>query len=454
MKGILVGIVIAISFIVTVFTHHTDILSFLLKHDVTARIALPLAKRFHLNGYHHFIRNTSTQGSIRWLTSTTYLANSDAILAFELANHFDDLGRTVQQKLWLKKASELKHTEASLLRIKTLIKEQKLVLAKQLLDRDFLSEEAQAYNLLIELALLQGDKEAYFEAKKQLQALAPKSNILTELAKVSIFSDKLNPVEKCDISFFPVVTNLTSILRINQFIEQTKHSRFGQYVCFNPAKYLPLEQLHCQHDISNRIDCRVNVLNTQLQTGSSRYLLVMVPQGGANVNNGVLYLDQHDGIDVFYHELAHILGFVDEYPLPLNHAKCASEQTHFSHNVAVLNIKQLTALEKTQRRERILANVPWRDKILPSTPVYVETPDGIEIGTPANYQAAVGLFRTNTCNRQSVSKGLQAYKPISMRSKMEYFELDFPELYWQLFDEDKTRFLMPAFFTIDKFAAP
>jgi hypothetical protein len=44
-------------------------------------------------------------------------------------------------------------------------------------------------------------------------------------------------------------------------------------------------------------------------------------KGKANVHNGIMFLDRQDSYDVFIHELAHFVGFIDEYPLSRSLAK-------------------------------------------------------------------------------------------------------------------------------------
>lgn len=454
MKRGVIGVLFACIFAFALHSYHKPVLSHLLKHDVATWITLPAAKSFHVNAYHQYHRFHSPTGSQYWLNSSTYLANHDADIAFELYVLFKNLKRSSQQQLWLEKASDMQHLDATYLYIKQLIKRKKFTEALYLLNENFLAHHAKTYHLLIELSLLKGDKETYQWAYEKLNTLAPNSTLLNHLSKINLFNKPSTTKLNCDISFLPVATTLPNILRLERLLQQTKKSRFAEYVCFNAITYMPLEQLNCQHQMNARIDCSVEPLKARLNDGSSRYLLVMLPNGGANVNNGVLYIDQNDSIDVFYHELAHILGFIDEYPLPSNHAKCSAEQAPFSHNVAVLDVGLLKTLNKDHLRMRILANVPWRDKILPSTPVYSETPNGINIGTPQEYHEAIGLFITNTCNKQSKQKALQAFKPISFRSKMEYFELTFPEVYWQFLSDNKSAFVMPAFFKGDKITAP
>jgi hypothetical protein len=70
---------------------------------------------------------------------------------------------------------------------------------------------------------------------------------------------------------------------------------------------------------------------------TTRYIAIMLPKGGANVHFGMLYFDAKDSIDVIEHEISHLLGFVDEYPLGKGHSKCRTSQQQISaQNIAVL----------------------------------------------------------------------------------------------------------------------
>jgi carboxypeptidase C (cathepsin A) len=74
----------------------------------------------------------------------------------------------------------------------------------------------------------------------------------------------------------------------------------------------------CSSNFDNeaRLGCGLYPLS-QLKTPLSfTHMVVFAEQGKANVNNGVMFLDQTDTYSVFVHELAHFAGFVDEYALP------------------------------------------------------------------------------------------------------------------------------------------
>jgi hypothetical protein len=175
----------------------------------------------------------------------------------------------------------------------------------------------------------------------------------------------------------------------------------------------------------------------------------MVEKGGANVHLGMMYLDSHDSIDVFSHEISHLLGFVDEYPLAKSHERCLQPQPEpFSHNIAVLNNTYYG--DRTILREQILKAIPWAQYISNKTPI-LQKILGQEktwrLGTPENNNDHFGLFIAESCDNSSVASKLDisAYKPIAKRTQLRYFAKDFPQEYVTLLSDQSKQFLMPSF---------
>ncbi|MFT6413918.1 MAG: hypothetical protein ACJASI_002044 [Glaciecola sp.] len=89
-------------------------------------------------------------------------------------------------------------------------------------------------------------------------------------------------------------------------------------LCVLPPIWMQKDSLVCSNNFENkaRLGCDLYPLS-QLKTPLSfTHMVVFAEQGKANVNNGVMFLDQSDSYSVFVHELAHFAGFVDEYALP------------------------------------------------------------------------------------------------------------------------------------------
>ena len=166
-------------------------------------------------------------------------------------------------------------------------------------------------------------------------------------------------------------------------------------ICLNQPKLLNEDLLSCTNDPMQRLQCKLKPLIDLAQERRFSHAIVIGKQGKANVHNGLMYLDLQDDYDVLVHELAHFAGFVDEYPL--------------APELAALHCKDARA-----------ANL-----------VFAETKPQWQQTHWREYRAdsidGIGLART--CD----GSGLQAYKPVSRLTFMEYHELsDIPEIYLQI----------------------
>lgn len=130
-----------------------------------------------------------------------------------------------------------------------------------------------------------------------------------------------------------VATTLVSFIQANAFQEQfEKDKRLADLpLCVLPPIWLQKDSLACNNNFDNeaRLGCDLYPLSKYKTLLSFTHMVVFAEQGKANVNNGVMFLDQSDTYSVFVHELAHFAGFVDEYALPDDLANY-----HCSKNVA------------------------------------------------------------------------------------------------------------------------
>jgi len=213
------------------------------------------------------------------------------------------------------------------------------------------------------------------------------------------------------------------------------------------VKYISKKRLSCQHENNEAIRCDETIWMEGLPDEpvvdrDIRFLAVLIEKGGANVSSGILYLDSEDTVDVFFHEIAHLLGFVDEYPLAKNHQRCLSVQTKmFAHNIAVL--PRLYQGTRPEVRAEILSQLPWAKYIEASTELVTKTSQGWLLGSNKikKRNEVVGAYIAETCSKQN----FVAVKPLKQRTALRYFEEKFPALYIQLLEDEKVRFLMPNY---------
>jgi TPR repeat protein len=252
------------------------------------------------------------------------------------------------------------------------------------------------------------------------------------------------------IQFF--ATNLSHLAQVERLVKRFNDQPLNDFVCFFPVRYISLSTLSCSSAPHSAILCDETKLDKVADSLNTRYIGIMLPEGGANVHLGILYFDAQDNIDVVEHEVSHLLGFVDEYPLVKGHIKCrASQQQVSSQNIAVL--KNGYYGERKAIRTKILKQLAWAEQIKKSTPILHLKKEGShknqywQLGTPEQYKQEVGLFRSLTCDNNSVTKQntFNAFKPLSDRTKLQYDELNFSKEYIRLLLNNSQQFVMPSF---------
>lgn len=212
-----------------------------------------------------------------------------------------------------------------------------------------------------------------------------------------------------------------------------KQPFFSSSFCLLPTLFIAEQYVLCEHESSERIQCNVEVLNqgsilsqnaAHKESRREGYRGFVTRQGNANVNNSNLFIDDNDSQQVIEHELLHLIGFIDEYPLPVNHNACLQNNTiAIAKNIIVDN--STVYINDKDARQQLKAIIPWFSLIKPSTPIVHKTDKGYVLGTPEHYKQDVGLFLTNTCQYQKQN----AFKAVFQPTKLEYFEELIPNVY-------------------------
>lgn len=125
--------------------------------------------------------------------------------------------------------------------------------------------------------------------------------------------------------------------------------RFAQLpICIKDVVWLDDSELACQNnDGQRRVTCDLTRLASVKKQPNFTHLVVFADSGRAYVQRGVMYLDRFDAYSVFVHELAHFVGFVDEYALSAQMASvhCVSENAPNLITADVLGELEQTKLE-------------------------------------------------------------------------------------------------------------
>jgi len=417
--------------------------------------------------------NNSKVNSKRWFYFARKLAKTDGNAAHQLANYYQKQKLNVQATAWYQRAMRLGFSPAFVALAQLYFEQNKLDKVDNVLS--LLSEvqdaptRVEAKILSIQLAIHRGNiayvQQELAESKKLIKSTQLGRTLLNNINKYQIIAQQEIQETNTRVSenhhycansiqFFS--TNLRHLKHIEQLITQFNQQALAKFVCFLPVRYLTIDSLECSSDTSKAISCNELKWQDFAETIDSRFVALLLPEGGANVHLGVLYIDAQDELDVLTHEISHLLGFVDEYPLKKEHIKCQAVQSQpFSENIAVL-----PAVYQGQRNEvraQVLAQLSWAEAIKSHTPILKPIKQNQpvnkllwQLGTPKEFRQEVGVFYAQTCAKavnQKVKKKVEfiAVKPIYNPTKMQYFSLDFPLSYYENLEKSKGKYVMPSF---------
>ncbi|WP_019027817.1 hypothetical protein [Colwellia piezophila] len=404
------------------------------------------------------VREALTNSAIMWFGQAIRLTSQQAVIA--LAQLYFNQGELRQAQLSLAQLSypilDNRLAESALiLRVKIAIYQGELVLVKQLLNSDTFKlygrlkvEKLRAE--VMKYGVIASDKSRQNNKRNQV-------NINVDFSNHASFASP----SSCITSLQLFATNLTHLQHIERLISTFKAQQpsIAHYICLPTPLYISVKQLDCITDDELAITCDETTWQSIAEKVKTRHIGLMLEKGGANVHLGILYFDINDNADVFSHEISHLLGFVDEYPLRKSHETCkAAQKKPFSHNIAVLN--RYYVGNRPSVRASILNNVPWAASINTSTPILQEADKGNRannkwlLGTPIDYIEQVGLHLAETCQNSIPTKtsqssdlalGYSAFKPISRRTQLKYFTEKFPQEYLTILENKPTAYLMPSF---------
>jgi hypothetical protein len=398
--------------------------------------------------------NTYSVDDIRWLNIAKALAKTDGDVSFKLANYYiskrDGNVDTIRSiELWLLQAVRLGHLDAKVSLARIYVGNNQLLAAIKLLLP--IKSDSSALTLLIEISILEGelkDIEYYSSLFKTINTANQKDEhqvFYQKLVKYGIINSPILETEtetetECLSTITPFATNLDNLEYFDKLISSPNLALLKPYLCFSPVKYVSKVELDCQHSKNKAIQCDESIWQNKNGLNNNRFVAVLVDEGGANVNSGILYIDSHDTKEVLFHELTHLLGFIDEYPLPKNHFRCSAVQKlMFSHNIAIL--PRLYQGSRKVARQKILNQLPWAKYISSQTRLVSKTAEGWMLGTLDEAIDTVGAFIAESCSE----KNFVAIRALKQRTSLRYFEEKFPALYLQMLVDNPNKFLMPHF---------
>jgi hypothetical protein len=386
----------------------------------------------------------------QWQNIAKALAKDDGEIAFKLTNYYltkpkESYRKNRNGELWLKQAIRLNHKKSRIALAKIYLDEHSLLAATKLLLP--IQSDPSALKLLIEISILTGEYKKIDHYIQQFTAMSSEDktdeqqSFYQKLKRYKIINKPvIAPEVSCLATISPFATSLENLGYFEELISSARLAPLKPYLCFSPVKYISKIQLDCQHDENEAIRCNESIWQKHNLAGNNRFIAVLVEKGGANVNAGILYIDSHDNEDVLFHELAHLIGFIDEYQLAENHYRCLSVQNSmFSHNIAIL--PRFYQGSRQVVREKILSELPWAKYIESHTPLVSKAEQGWKLGTAKDESGSVGAYLAESCDEQN----FVAIQPLNQRTAMRYYEEVFPNLYLQMLADNPKKFLMPHY---------
>lgn len=227
-----------------------------------------------------------------WMTLSANAGYQPAIIS--MAQYSYEASDTTLAKMWLEKAAEFDASSAFKL--------------ANIYWKDGKKDSAESY-------FNKAAQRNFEPAKAALKAIDNYSvSTLSSLLDVA----PLGP--NCAQSIQFVANSLTLFVKAKSFYQQFQEDKrlADLPLCILPPIWLAMDSLICSSRFNGepRLGCDLYPLSKLRTPLSFTHMVVFAEQGKANVNNGVMFLDQSDSYSVFVHELAHFAGFVDEYALP------------------------------------------------------------------------------------------------------------------------------------------
>ena len=476
--------------------------SFFLSNYLTDKV---LTGRFNENQFNYAVKMDNVEAlkvavneqgitESRWLTLSRKLAKYDGVAAISLGKYYFKLaGRekgglyTGKAKMWFYQAIRL-NTKAGFIGLAKLnFKQGNIIQAKENLQRLALLNAGNSNNtptedeviLSLKIAIYQGEvnevKSLYSrlvqrnylktnslnsDEHEQLLADVLRFQVLPQNPKLDVVFPLAEDLSSCLSNLQLFATNLAHLEHLEKLISQFKSQQtLGRFICLPTPRYISKKQLQCINESDKAISCEESRWQKVASSVNTQYIGLMLENGGANVHLGMLYFDVKDDVNVFSHEVSHLLGFVDEYPLVTGHEACQKpQQKPFSHNIVTL--KSFHKGDRDAIRKSLLSAIPWSHLINKETPILTRVkPDQAnaqywQLGTPSSHADKVGLFTSETCSNARDSKGksseqlierFEAYKPVMRATQLRYYSHEFPEEYMTLITAAPFDFLMPSF---------
>jgi len=337
-----------------------------------------------------FLVENDTSKRVEYLNQAAQLNYPAAVIA--LSKYWYDSGNQKQALYWLSKASHYdKYSEFLLARLLWSTGEHTQAKKHFSAAAEFITE-AKDYALLSESM-----------QQKGLESLAQQHDHFSE---------------QCAQQLQFVATTLDSAVQATQFMKSfQKDSRFKDMpICINKVIWLKPKELQCDL-VDHRQRCDLSRLASKMFTPSYTHLVLFLPTGTAYVQHGLMHLDQADTYSVFVHELAHFVGFLDEYAI----LPALAQQHCYQNNAPNLLIGDNIYASATF--------ADWQKYAENLSPAEYNEADVTEQSEPTidtNTVSGLEMSESRTCSKLDIN----GYKPSSGITFLEHHDTEYiPAIY-------------------------
>jgi TPR repeat protein len=345
----------------------------------------------------------STEERIRYLEQAAFNQHAPAIIA--LSKYYYEREDASKALRWLEKAAEF--DQASTFK-----------LARMLWKQGF-EEKAQV---------------AFIKAAK-LNSLANNyADVLREVRRQKISAlvdDAVHSQMHCAQQLQFVATSLDSAVQAKTFKTMYENDKrlIDLPICIGPIIWLAENELRCEL-LNNRKKCDFSEVAKNTFMPSYTHLVLFLDEGKAYVHDGAMYLDEADTYSVFVHELAHFVGFVDEYPVSVGLAEQYCYQTN-APNLLLAGEAGIEQQASFQRWQTYHKQLMMGDAVL-DFQNEGSTEGGLSdslFDQERSIQAQLPSL-TVSASRTCSSLGIKTYKPTSKLTFMEYHDTQYiPPIY-------------------------
>ncbi len=274
----------------------------------------------------------------------------------------------------------------------------------------------------------QGDKEKATKTFKSVSELSPDANEYYKTihqikpSKLSMLNQQRQAIpNQCAQYIQFVATSLDSAVQAKRFKASFENDRrlTSLAICIAPIIWLQANQLKCKLN-NERQSCDLTSLAQQTFTPHFTHVVFFLEKGKAYVQNGAMYLDETDTYSVFVHELAHFVGFVDEYAVSAELAEQYCRETT-APNLMIANEADLQSNDGVELWQGLIQEIN-QQRI---NAVSLQPSQDIEL-------LSLKISTSRTCNKLDVS----AYKPSNEITFLEFHDANnIPPIYLHMWEK-------------------